>query len=313
MMRVITGSARGRRLETLPGEDVTRPTTESVKEALFSMIQFDIEGRRVLDLFAGSGQLGIEALSRGARSCTFVENNRGAKQVVERNLAHCRLEEQANVVFSDAVSFLNRSGTYDLVLLDPPYGKGILQRVLAALVPRLSDDAMVVCESGRQNQDRPVSSRKGLGRMKTAICPGSFDPVTLGHLDIIERAAGLFDQVTVLVMQNSAKQDGLFTVEERCRLIRRCLHAENIQIDTYDGLLVDYAKQTGAAAVVKGLRALSDFEYEFQQALTNKSLCPQLETVFLTAKGENMFLSSSMVKEVCRLDGDISALCPKKF
>ena len=118
MMRVITGSARGRRLETLPGEDVTRPTTESVKEALFSMIQFDIEGRRVLDLFAGSGQLGIEALSRGARSCTFVENNRAAKQVVERNLAHCRLEEQANVVFSDAVSFLNRSGTYDLVLLE---------------------------------------------------------------------------------------------------------------------------------------------------------------------------------------------------
>ena len=141
MMRVITGSARGRRLETLPGEDVTRPTTESVKEALFSMIQFDIEGRRVLDLFAGSGQLGIEALSR-----------RGAKQVVERNLAHCRLEEQANVVFSDAVSFLNRSGTYDLVLLDPPYGKGILQRVLAALVPRLSDDAMVVCESGRDEE-----------------------------------------------------------------------------------------------------------------------------------------------------------------
>ena len=141
MMRVITGSARGRRLETLPGEDVTRPTTESVKEALFSMIQFDIEGRRVLDLFAGSGQLGIEALSRGARSCTFVENNRAAKQVVERNL-----------VFSDALSFLNRSGTYDLVLLDPPYGKGILQRVLPALVPRLSDDAMVVCESGRDEE-----------------------------------------------------------------------------------------------------------------------------------------------------------------
>ncbi len=121
MMRVITGSARGRRLETLPGEDVTRPTTESVKEALFSMIQ-------------------------------FVENNRGAKQVVERNLAHCRLEEQANVVFSDALSFLNRSGTYDLVLLDPPYGKGVLQRVLPALVPRLSDDAMVVCESGRDEE-----------------------------------------------------------------------------------------------------------------------------------------------------------------
>lgn len=116
------------------------------------MIQFDIEDRRVLDLFAGSGQLGIEALSRGARSCTFVENNRGAMQVVQRNLTHCGLEEKANTVFSDAVSFLNRSGTYDLVLLDPPYGKGILQRVLPALVPRLSENAMVVCESGRDEK-----------------------------------------------------------------------------------------------------------------------------------------------------------------
>mgnify|MGYP000814491844 CR=1 FL=1 len=147
MMRVITGSARGRRLETLPGEDVTRPTTESVKEALFSMIQFDIEGRRVLDLFAGSGQLGIEALSRGARSCTFVENNRGAKQVVERNLAHCRLEEQANVVFSDAVSFLNRSGTYDLVLLDPPFRGGTLEKILPAVEKCVAPGGIVLCES----------------------------------------------------------------------------------------------------------------------------------------------------------------------
>ena len=149
--------------------------------------------------------------------------------------------------------------------------------------------------------------------MKTAICPGSFDPVTLGHLDIIERAAGLFDQVTVLVMQNSAKQDGLFTVEERCRLIRRRLHAENIQIDTYDGLLVDYAKQTGAAAVVKGCALCLILSTNFSRRSPTKSLCPQLETVFLTAKGENMFLSSSMVKEVCRLDGDISAFVPKEI
>ena len=149
--------------------------------------------------------------------------------------------------------------------------------------------------------------------MKTAICPGSFDPVTLGHLDIIERAAGLFDQVTVLVMQNSAKQDGLFTVEERCRLIRRCLHAGNIQIDTYDGLLVDYAKQTGAAAVVKGLRALSDFEYEFQMALTNKALYPAVETLFLHATSEYMFLSSSVVKEVARYGGSLKGLVPENL
>ena len=98
MMRVITGVARGRRLETLPGEDVTRPTTESVKEAVFSMIQFEIEGKNVLDLFAGSGQLGIEALSRGAKKCTFVENNRQAYKVVEENVKHCKLEQGARIV-----------------------------------------------------------------------------------------------------------------------------------------------------------------------------------------------------------------------
>lgn len=147
--------------------------------------------------------------------------------------------------------------------------------------------------------------------MKTAICPGSFDPVTLGHLDIIERAAALFDRVVVVVMNNGAKEHSLFTVDERVELIRRCINTENVDVDAYDGLLVDYARKSGAVAIVKGLRAMSDFDYEFQQALTNKSLYPELETVFLTAKGENMFLSSSMVKEVCRLGGDISEFVPK--
>lgn len=147
--------------------------------------------------------------------------------------------------------------------------------------------------------------------MKTAICPGSFDPITLGHLDIIQRAAALFDRVVVVVMNNGAKEHSLFTVDERVELIRRCIKNDNIKVDDYDGLLVDYARKSGAAAIVKGLRAMSDFDYEFQQALTNKSLYPELETVFLTAKGENMFLSSSMVKEVCRLGGDISEFVPK--
>ena len=122
--------------------------------------------------------------------------------------------------------------------------------------------------------------------MKTAICPGSFDPVTLGHLDIIERAAELFDEVIVLVMSNRSKSGSLFTVEERIELINRTIKGKNIKVDTYDGLLVDYAKQKNAVAIVKGLRAMSDFEYEFQQALTNKSLYPKVETVFLTTEGK---------------------------
>ncbi|MCM1286204.1 MAG: pantetheine-phosphate adenylyltransferase [Acetobacter sp.] len=148
--------------------------------------------------------------------------------------------------------------------------------------------------------------------MKIAICPGSFDPVTLGHIDVIERAAELFGKVVVLVMNNSAKQSA-FTVEERMELIKKCVKISNVTVDTYDGLLVDYARDNNAAAIVKGLRAVSDFDYEFQQALINKSLYPKIETVFLTAKGDNMFLSSSMVKEVCRLNGDISPFVSKEI
>ncbi|MCM1114535.1 MAG: pantetheine-phosphate adenylyltransferase [Clostridium sp.] len=150
--------------------------------------------------------------------------------------------------------------------------------------------------------------------MKIAICPGSFDPVTLGHLDIIERAAELFDKVIVLVMSNRAKiGNAVFTVDERIALLRKCIHNPNVEVDTYSGLLVNYAKEQGAVAIVKGLRAVSDFDYEFQQALINKSLYPKIETVFLTARGENMYLSSSMVKEVCSLNGDISSYVPKEI
>ena len=146
--------------------------------------------------------------------------------------------------------------------------------------------------------------------MKVAICPGSFDPVTLGHVDIIERAADIFDEVIVLVMSNSTKKASLFTIEERIGLLEKCLDKPNVKIDTHSGLLVDYAKSKNAVAIVKGLRAVSDFDYEFQQALTNKSLYPECETVFLCARGDNMFLSSSMVKEVCSLGGDITSFVP---
>lgn len=148
--------------------------------------------------------------------------------------------------------------------------------------------------------------------MKTAICPGSFDPITLGHLDVIERSAQLFDKVIVLVLNNTSKSP-MFTLDERMEFIKRCVRLENVEIDTYSGLLVDYAKAHGACAFIKGLRAVSDFDYEFQLALINKSLYPKIETLFLPAKGENMFLSSSMVKEVCGLGGDISSFVPKEI
>ena len=148
-MRVITGSARGRRLETLRGDDVTRPTAENVKEALFSMIQFDIEGTRVLDLFAGSGQLGIEALSRGADFCVFVENNKNAAAIVKGNVERCGFEKSSQLVMSDAASYLTRAGGFDIVFLDPPYGKGLIQKCMPYLAGAVNEGGLIVCETSK--------------------------------------------------------------------------------------------------------------------------------------------------------------------
>ena len=132
-MRVITGSARGRRLKELEGLE-TRPTTGKVKEALFSVIQFDIEGRRVLDLFAGTGQLGIEALSRGAECAVFVERRRDALQVIRENLEACGMTDKARVVNGDAMSYLKSGEKFDLIFLDPPYASGLLEPALEEIV-----------------------------------------------------------------------------------------------------------------------------------------------------------------------------------
>lgn len=148
--------------------------------------------------------------------------------------------------------------------------------------------------------------------MKIAICPGSFDPVTLGHLDIIRRASLLFDRVIVVVMSNATKSP-LFSQVERMDLLKRAIEAEGIEgviVDCYDGLLAEYAKMRNATAIVKGLRAMSDFEYEFQMALTNRKLNAEAETVFLTTTAEHMYLSSSLVKQVARLGGAISDFVP---
>lgn len=148
--------------------------------------------------------------------------------------------------------------------------------------------------------------------MKLAICPGSFDPVTRGHLDIIQRASKLFDKVIVVVMSNASKSP-LFTQVERMDLLQRTIDTagiDNVTIDCYDGLLAEYAQMRNATAIVKGLRAMSDFEYEFQMALTNRKLYADAETVFLTTAADNMYLSSSLVKQVARLGGDISDFVP---
>ena len=146
LMRVITGIARGKNLKTLEGNDV-RPTSQKVKEAVFSAIQFDIEGRRVLDLFAGSGQLGIEALSRGAQGAVFVDNSNASIKIIKQNLESVGFGDKAKVYTSDYSSFTAMScDTFDIVFLDPPYQKGMLLPALKAVLPLMSDYGIIVCE-----------------------------------------------------------------------------------------------------------------------------------------------------------------------
>src|SRR5256885_11887850 len=146
--------------------------------------------------------------------------------------------------------------------------------------------------------------------MKRAIYPGSFDPITNGHIDVIERAGKLFDEVTVAVAHNDEKQP-LFTLEERLQLLRDTVgQVGNVRIAQFDGLLVEFAAQQKASAVIRGLRAVSDFEFEFQMALMNRKLDGSVETIFLMPKEEYTYLSSRLVKEIARLRGDVSKFVP---
>ena len=146
--------------------------------------------------------------------------------------------------------------------------------------------------------------------MRTVIYPGSFDPFTNGHLDLVHRAAKLFDKVIVAVARNEGKGP-LFSVEQRLELIRHSVQGlENVVVDAFEGLLVEYVEQRGGQAVIRGLRAVSDFEFEFQLALMNRKLNERVETIFMMPKDTYTFLSSRIVKEIARLGGDVSAFVP---
>jgi pantetheine-phosphate adenylyltransferase len=152
--------------------------------------------------------------------------------------------------------------------------------------------------------------RRGDRLVSTALCPGSFDPVTLGHIDIIERSSRHFDEVVVAVIRNPQKTQSLFTLEERQEMLRECTaHLSNIRIEFFKGLLVEFAREHGADAIVKGLRAVSDFDYELQMAQMNQRLSG-IDTFFLSTSPNYSFLSSSLVREVARYGGDVTSMVP---
>ncbi len=174
-MRVISGEARGRRLITLEDMDV-RPTTDKVKESIFNIIQFDIEGSNVLDLFSGSGQLGIEALSRGAKHCTFIDQSKRSLDITKKNIAACSFEQRSGVYKEDALDFLEKTHEiFDIALLDPPYRQGLIRKALPELTKKMSKNGIIICELSAEEDltqtvnDFSISREYKYGKIKILV------------------------------------------------------------------------------------------------------------------------------------------------
>lgn len=328
-MRIIAGEARGVRLANVPPG--VRPTSDRVRENLFNTLGQFFDGGRVLDLYAGTGAFGVEALSRGFESALFVERDQRAITAIRENLGRTGFLDRGEIVRGEVGRALERLAErgepFNLIFLDPPYRIAAAEvgDVLARLHSLLAPGGRVVVESGGPPQDI-VRGAKGESRryggtvitiferselaMNVAVCPGSFDPITAGHLDIIRRASGIFDHVVVAVGGNLRKAPRL-SAEERARLIEKVTgDLDNVSVEVMEGLLVDFAREQGAQAVVKGLRAVSDFESEFEQAQLNRRLSPEIETVFIMSAPEYSFLSSSAVREIAGLGGEVRGLVP---
>ena len=328
-MRIIAGAARGVRLAPVP--DGVRPTSDRVREALFNSLGQFFDGGEVLDLYAGTGALGIEALSRGCEGAVFVEKSGRAAAALRENLRRAGFEGRGEVVRGDVGEVLGRleagGRRFHLIFADPPYriARRELGDVLGRLLALLAPGGRAVVESGEPFAEGAggVSRRYGgtvvtifegpETTLRVAICPGSFDPVTSGHLDVIRRASDLFDHVVVAVGKNVRKSAKL-SAEERTRLIEKVAGPlENVSVEVMEGLLVNFAREQDARTVVKGLRAGSDFESEFQQAQLNRTLYPEFETVFIMAAPEHSFLSSSAVREIASLGGSVRGLVPEEI
>jgi len=347
-MRVIAGAAKGRRLRTVAGLSV-RPTADKVKGALFNILasRCTLQGARVLDLFAGSGALGIEALSRGAVAVTFVEQAAASLRVLRENVAACRFEAATHVLpmaVERAFKHFARNGTqFDGVVIDPPYGRELVATTLAQIAtqrlvrsggwvmtehhvdesPAEAYGPLRLTHARRYGKtglalftvEEMPATQKQEKRIIQAVYAGSFDPITNGHLDVVRRAVDVFDHVIVAVASNTSdplKDRAFFTAEERVEMIRESLvdTRGRATADRFSGLLVDYCDQVGASVIIRGLRAVSDFEYEFQMAMMNRHLKPHIETFFMTAGVNYFYTASRLVKEVASLGGDVRELLP---
>lgn len=292
-MRIVAGRYRGRRL-TPPSDDSVRPTTDRIKETVFNILQWDVEGARVLDLFAGSGALGIECLSRGAAEVVFADKSPASVALIRQNLKG--IEGSYRVLTADFTGVL-RSGEdkFDLIFIDPPYKSGLGELAVDAAfdLGRVAEGGTVVYEHSSElpfkcaREDIKVRTKvmgsvtvEFIRKKTTGLVTGTFDPVTKGHMEVIEEALRLFDEVVVAVLVNPEKQC-MFTPEERLALLNAALSG-NTRVKTLysEDYAVDVARRVGADKLVRGVRGEGDEAYENAMAEYNRS--HGFDTVFVT-------------------------------
>lgn len=292
-MRVISGKYKGKKLNP-PNDDSVRPTTDRIKETVFNILQWDVEGAKVLDLFCGSGALGIECLSRGAAEVVFVDNSRASLELTKCNLKG--MEGNYRVVSGDFLGVLRSgAGKFDIIFVDAPYMSGLgAAAVFAAFdCGRVAEGGVVVYEHSSElpfvhARGDIVSREKKMGsvtvdfvrRKRVALVTGSFDPVTKGHEAVIDEAARMFDEVAVACLDNPDKKY-YFTPEERLAILNAAVaDKKNVRAFYSSGTAVDAAREAGAGALVRGLRGKEDEEYENAMADYNRER--GFETIFVT-------------------------------
>lgn len=292
-MRIVAGRYRGRKL-TPPSDDSVRPTTDRIKETVFNILQWDVEGARVLDLFAGSGALGIECLSRGAAEVVFADKSPASVALIRQNLKG--IEGSYRVLTADFTGVL-RSGEdkFDLIFIDPPYKSGLGELAVDAAfdLGRVAEGGTVVYEHSSElpfkcaREDIKVRTKvmgsvtvEFIRKKTTGLVTGTFDPVTKGHMEVIEEALRLFDEVVVAVLVNPEKQC-MFTPEERLALLNAAL-SDNTRVKTLysEDYAVDVARRVGADKLVRGVRGEGDEAYENAMAEYNRA--HGFDTVFVT-------------------------------
>lgn len=292
-MRIVAGRYRGRKL-TPPSDDSVRPTTDRIKETVFNILQWDVEGARVLDLFAGSGALGIECLSRGAAEVVFADKSPASVALIRQNLKG--IEGSYRVLTADFTGVL-RSGEdkFDLIFIDPPYKSGLGELAVDAAfdLGRVAEGGTVVYEHSSElpfkcaREDVKVRTKvmgsvtvEFIRKKTTGLVTGTFDPVTKGHMEVIEEALRLFDEVVVAVLVNPEKKC-MFTPEERLALLNAAL-SDNTRVKTLysEDYAVDVARRIGADKLVRGVRGEGDEAYENAMAEYNRA--HGFDTVFVT-------------------------------